>query len=44
MNGKKRTGMNGSFTVEASLVVSMILLVLFYVLQMTFFSDGYGPS
>ncbi|MCD8055053.1 MAG: hypothetical protein LUF00_13695 [Lachnospiraceae bacterium] len=37
MNGKKRTGMNGSFTVEASLVVSMILLVLFYVLQMTFF-------
>ncbi|MCD8077692.1 MAG: hypothetical protein LUE63_04845 [Lachnospiraceae bacterium] len=34
---KEKIYMDGSFTVEASLVVSMILLVLFYVLQMTFF-------
>lgn len=37
MKEKGKIYMSGSFTVEASLVVSMILLVLFYVLQMTFF-------
>ncbi len=37
MKEKEKICMSGSFTVEASLVASMILLVLFYVLQMTFF-------